>query len=131
MDRTFQARISPGQYLALAVPTILAVHGLWVKDWLIALVFVLLLVWFIEYLIHTQYTLAADGCLVVRHGRFNRARRIPLADILLVERTKAKFAGLFPINHYVLVHYKGGRVLSLQPAHEEEFVRALQKRMNA
>lgn len=131
MDRTFQARISSGQYLALAVPTILAVHGLWVKNWLVALVFVLLLVWFIEYLIHTRYTLTADGFLVVGHGRFNRVRRIPLADILLVERSKAMFAGLFPINHFVLVHYKGGRVLSLQPVNEDEFVHVLEKRMKA
>lgn len=128
MDRVFHARITFGQYLFLAVPTILAVHGLWEKNWIVGLVFAWLLVWCIERLIHTSYVLAADGFLVVSRGRFSRVKRIPLDDILLVERVKAPLIGRLAVNHYVLVHYKGGRVLSLQPANEEEFVRVLEKR---
>lgn len=128
MDRVFHARISFGQYLFLAVPTILAVSGLWNKNWIVGLIFMWLLVWCIELLIHTQYTLTANGYLVVKRGRFNRIKRIPLGDILLVERVKATLLGRLAVNHYVLVHYKGGRVLSLQPANEKEFVRILEKR---
>lgn len=128
MDRVFHARISFGQYLFLAVPTVLAVFGLWDKNWIVGLIFMWLLVWCIELLIHTQYTLTADGWLIVRRGRFSRIKRIPLSDILLVEPVKAVLLGRLAVNHYVLVHYKGGKVLALQPVNEEEFIRALEKR---
>lgn len=128
MDRVFHARIMFGQYLGLVVPTFLVIYGLWNKYWLIALLFVLTLVWTIERLIHTTYTLTADGFLVVCYGRFSRVKRIPLSDILLVEPVKAVLLGRLAVNHYVLVHYKGGKVLALQPVNEEEFIRALEKR---
>lgn len=128
MDRVFHARISFGQYLFLAVPTILAVYGLWNKDWIISLIFMCLLVWCIELLIHTQYTLTDDGWLIVTRGRFSRIKRIPLSDILLVEPVKAVLLGRLAVNHYVLVHYTGGKVLALQPVNEAEFVRVLEKR---
>lgn len=91
---------------------------MWNKDWIVGLIFMCLLVWYIELLIHTQYTLTADSWLVVRRRRFSRIKRIPLSDVLLVERIKAVLVGRLAANHYVLVHYKDGRILSLRPVNE-------------
>ena len=100
MDRTFQARVTIGQYLALLLCTFMAGYGLWNKEWPIALVFMLLLV--VIY--------------------------IPLQDISLAEHVKAPLFGALFVSHYVLVHYTGGKTLALLPVNEEEFLKTLAKR---
>ena len=128
MDRTFQARVTVGQYLALALCTFIAGYGLWQKEWPIALLFMLLLVFVIEQLIHSAYTIRAEGELVICRGRFRKVRHIPLQDISLAERVKAPLFGALFVSHYVLVHYTGGKTLALLPANEEEFLKTLAKR---
>ena len=118
MDRTFQARVTIGQYLALLLCTFMAGYGLWNKEWPIALVFMLLLVFIIEQLIHSAYTVRAEGELVIRRGRFRK----------VAERVKAPLFGALFVSHYVLVHYTGGKTLALLPVNEEEFLKTLAKR---
>ncbi len=128
MDRTFQARITVGQYWALALGAFMAGYGLWHKNWLIALLFMLLLVFIIEQLIHSAYTVRAEGELVVRRGRFRKVRHILLDDISLAERVKAPLFGALFVSHYVLVHYTGGKSIALLPVNEDEFLKTLAKR---
>ena len=128
MDRTFQARATAGQYLALSLYTLMTVYGLWHKGWLVALVFMLLLVVLIEQIVHSAYTVRAAGELVVRRGRFRRTRCIPLQEISLAERVASPLFGALFVSHYVLVHYAGGKSLALLPAHEEEFLKTLAAR---
>lgn len=127
MDRTFQSRITVGQYLALLIYTIMTIYGLWHKEWLAILVFMLLLVLLIEQLIHSACTVRAEGELVIFRGRFRRVRHIALQDISLAERVKAPLFGALFVSHYVLVHYKDGKTLALLPANEEEFLKTLAK----
>ena len=51
------------------------------------------------------------------------------ADILRVEQAKAPLLGRLLVSHCVLVHCKGGKILTLVPVKEEEFVRVLRKRV--
>ena len=51
MNRIFHARIAAGQYLFVALAGVIAVYGLWEKQILIAVLFMLLLVVSIEKLI--------------------------------------------------------------------------------
>ena len=111
MDRTFQARVTIGQYLALLLCTFMAGYGLWNKEWPIALVFMLLLVF-----------------IIIRRGRFRKVVHIALQDISLAERVKAPLFGALFVSHYVLVHYTGGKTLALLPVNEEEFLKTLAKR---
>ena len=103
-------------------------YGLWYKKWLVALVFMLLLVLLIEQLIHSAYTVRASGELVICRGRFRKIRNIPLQDISLVERVSSLLFGALFVSHYVLVHYKGGKTIALLPVNEEEFLKILAKR---
>lgn len=128
MNRTFQARVTIGQYFALLLCTFMAGYGLWHKEWPIALLFMLLLILTIEQLIHSAYTVLAEGRLVISRGRFRKVRQIALADVRLVERVKAPLLGALFVSHYVLVHYTGGKPLALLPANEEEFLKTLAKR---
>lgn len=131
MDRIFHARIAAGQYAALVLFGGLLVYCLWVKYVGIALLWCILLLYFIEKLIHTTYTLTADGRLVLYFGRFVRQREIALADVASVERVQATMLGRLAVRHYVLVRLRNGKCEALLPVNEEEFVRALEKRLNA
>ena len=57
MDRVFHARVGAARYLALLMFTFMLVYCLWVKYILIAVLWGILLLHFIEKIIHTTYTL--------------------------------------------------------------------------
>lgn len=131
MDRIFHARIAAGQYAALVLFAGMLVYCLWVKQVVLALLWCIVLLPFIEKLIHTTYTLTADGRLVLYLGRFARKREIALSDVASVVRAKAPMLGRLAVGHYVQVHLKDGKCVTLLPVNEDEFVRALTKRLNA
>lgn len=125
MNRIFHARIAAGQYMFIAIASIVAVYALWEKHVLMALLFVLLLIGSIEKLIHTTYTITADGRLLLSFGRFVRGKEILLKDITSVERASSMRIGRFAWIRYVLVRYGAGKCVALLPVKEEEFIRAL------
>ena len=129
MNRVFHARILPAYVLALALFAYLLIHAFWVRSALLALLCMVVLVLVVERIIHTQYTLTADGRLLVDRGRFRRRLELAVTDILLVEQVKAPLFGALLVSHYVLVHYKGGKTIALLPVREEEFVQVLEQRM--
>ena len=110
MNRIFHARIAVGQYLFIILAGAMAVYGLWEKNILIAVLFMLLLVVSIEKLIHTTYTVTADNRLLLFFGRFSRGREILLKDITSVERTSSMRIGRFAVMRYVLVRYEKASV---------------------
>ena len=127
--KKFHARIVPGQYLFLLLMAALAFWSLWEKNILLAAVCMLWLVFLIERLIHTTYTLTVDGRLRIDRGRFSRRRERPLSDIVSVERASSMRVAGHALVSYVLVCYKDGKQDALQPVKEEEFIRSLTKRM--
>ena len=133
MDRVFHARVGAARYLALLMFTFMLVYCLWVKYILIAvlwgiLLLGILLLHFIEKIIHTTYTLTTDGQLIIYEGRFSRRRERSLAEIVSVECRSSMQVGGRALVHYVLVVYKDGKHDALQPTNEKEFVRILEKR---
>ncbi len=130
MNRIFHARIVPGQYLFLLLVAALAFWALWEKNILLAAACMLWLVFLIERLIHTTYTLTTGGTLLIDRGRFSRRRERPLSDIVSVERASSMQVAGHALVRYVLVHYKDGKYDALQPVKEEEFIRLLTKRMD-
>lgn len=130
MNRIFHARIAGGQYLFLVIAGALAFYNLWDKQVLIAVIFILLLVFSIEKAIHTTYTITTDGKLVLSFGRFSRNKEILLKDITLVERASSMQIGKFAVMRYVLVKYGGGKCQALLPVKEEEFIRTLLGKIN-
>ena len=130
MNRIFHARIVPGQYLFLLLVAALAFWALWEKNILLAAACMLWLVFLIERLIHTTYTLTTGGTLLIDRGRFSRRRERPLSDIVSVERASSMQVAGHALVRYVLVHYKDGKYDALMPVKEEEFIRLLTKRMD-
>lgn len=128
MDRVFHARIAAVQYLALILFSSMLFYCFWMKYIGLVLLWAILLLRFIEKIIHTTYTLTADGRLLIYPGRFARSRERQLADVVSVEqRSSMQIAGR-ALTRYVLVSYKDGSYDALQPVNEDEFVQALMKR---
>lgn len=128
MNRIFHARIAAGHCLFVVLSGAIAVYSLWEKNILVALLFMLLLVAVIEKLIHTTYTVTADGRLLLYFGRFSREKEIRLDDITAVERASSMRIGRFAVMRYVLVRYGEDRCVALLPVKEQEFVRLLEQR---
>ena len=127
MNRIFHARIAVGQYLFIILAGAMAVYGLWEKNILIAVLFMLLLVVSIEKLIHTTYTVTPDGKLKLYFGRFSRSKEILLKDVISVERASSMQIGRFAVMRYVLVKYGAGKCEVLFPVKEEEFIRLMEE----
>ncbi len=119
MNRTFHERVTWGLILAMLIGAAVAIWAFWIKQALLAIVFLLMLIILIERAIHTTYTLTTDGKLIIYNGRFMKGKEIDLKDIHKVER----FSNW--LTHGVVVHYGDGRFVPLQPVNEEEFLKAL------
>ncbi|OKZ06581.1 PH domain-containing protein [Bacteroides stercorirosoris] len=130
MNRIFHARIAAGQYLFLLIATAATIHEMWMKHAVMAIIFMLLLIIAIERLIHTTYTLTADGRLILYFGRFTRSKEVLLKDIISVERTSSMKIGCFAVMRYVLVRYgTEGKCAVLLPVKEDMFIKMLRERL--
>lgn len=131
MNRIFHARIAAGQYFFLLLSTAITIHEMWMKHAIMTIIFMLLIIIAIERLIHTTYTLTADGKLLLYYGRFTRSKEIPLREIFSVERGSSMKIGRFAVMRYVVVRYgTRGKIAILLPVKEDEFIRTLEKRLS-
>lgn len=129
MNRIFHVKIAGTTYLYLILLTAAMILAFWCMKAIIGLVIALGLIVAIERIIHSTYTLAADGKLVVYHGRFYKGKTISLTDITDVELKRSSGFGGMMASTYVLVHYGEGKLLSLVPVKPEELINALVKRL--
>ena len=130
INRTFHYRVSFLNYAAIIVVAVAALCAFWHKSAANAVVgfaLMIVVVLMVERIVHTAYTLTADGRLRVSKGRFSRRVEIRLADIVSVETVHGR---LLPVR-YVLVRYGAGHELAVQPANEEAFIEEIRKRQKA
>lgn len=124
MNRIFHARVPWHAFLLLILLAALVVWSYWERIGLVAVAALLLMVFVVERMIHTSYTVTNDGKLVVDRGRFSARVVIPLSDIRSIERIRAVRIGNFCLRRYLLLHYHGDgeKEISLIPLKEEELV---------
>lgn len=128
MNRIFHVKIAQGAYIFLVLCTALMVIAFWYQEAIVGMIMALLLIVNIERIIHSTYTLTADGKVVVYYGRFYKGKTISLTDITDVELKRSSgFGGIMP-SQYVLIHYEN-KLLSLVPVKPEEFINVLVKRL--
>jgi hypothetical protein len=124
MNRIFHVKIAQGAYIFLVLCTALMVIAFWYQEAIVGMIMALLLIVNIERIIHSTYTLTADGKVVVYYGRFYKGKTISLTDITDVELKRSSgFGGIMP-SQYVLIHYEN-KLLSLVPVKPKEFINAL------
>ena len=130
MNRIFHARIVWYQYFLLVVLGVNAVGFLWCKNIILATLMMLFLIVVIEQIIHTVYTVTADGLLLLNHGRFIRKKTIPIAEITSIRKVHSMKFGSFSVTNYLLIEYGKGKYASVLPVKEKEFMELIEKTRN-
>ena len=90
----------------------------------------LFLIVVIEQIIHTVYTVTADGLLLLNYGRFIRKKTIPIAEITSIRKVHSMKFGSFSVTNYLLIEYGKGKYASVLPVKEKEFIELIEKTRN-
>ena len=130
MNRIFHARITWYHYFLLVLLTFNLVGALWSKIILPAVLLGILLIFVIEKIIHTTYTITPDGMLEISGGRFSKRKSIPIADIKEMRKCHSMKFGKFSITNYILIEYGGGKYVAVMPVKENEFIELITQKMN-
>ena len=128
MNRVFHARITWYHLLFLVLVSVCTVYLVWHKQALGALLFSLVLLVLIECVIHTTYTVTAEGLLVIVKGRFYKKRTIPIEEILSIERKRSMTVFNCSVTHFVLIRWGYDKYVALIPVKEKEFIQLIRER---
>ncbi len=129
MNRVFHARITWYHLLFLVLVSVCTVYLVWHKQALGALLFSLVLLVLIECVIHTTYTVTAEGLLVIAKGRFYKKRTIPIGEILSIERKRSMTVFNCSVTHFVLIRWGYDKYVALIPVKEQEFIQLIRERI--
>jgi len=129
MNRVFHARITWYHLLFLVLVSVCTVYLVWHKQALGALLFSLVLLVLIECVIHTTYTVTAEGLLVIVKGRFYKKRTIPIGEILSIERKRSMTVFNCSVTHFVLIRWGYDKYVALIPVKEKEFIQLIRERI--
>ena len=129
MNRVFHARITWYHLLFLVLVSVCTVYLVWHKQALGALLFSLVLLVLIECVIHTTYTVTAEGLLVIAKGRFYKKRTIPIGEILSIERKRSMTVFNCSVTHFVLICWGYDKYVALIPVKEKEFIQLIRERI--
>ncbi|MCD8555411.1 MAG: PH domain-containing protein [Bacteroides graminisolvens] len=129
MNRVFHARITWYHLLFLVLVSVCTVYLVWHKQALGALLFSLVLLVLIECVIHTTYTVTAEGLLVIAKGRFYKKRTIPIGEILSIERKRSMTVFNCSVTHFVLIRWGYDKYVALIPVKEKEFIQLIRERI--
>ena len=129
MNRVFHARITWYHLLFLVLVSACTVYLVWHKQALGALLFSLVLLVLIECVIHTTYTVTAEGLLVIAKGRFYKKRTIPIEEILSIERKRSMTVFNCSVTHFVLIRWGYDKYVALIPVKEKEFIQLIRERI--
>ncbi|MGE4308577.1 PH domain-containing protein [Bacteroides sp.] len=129
MNRVFHARITWYHLLFLVLVSVCTVYLVWHKQALGALLFSLVLLVLIECVIHTTYTVTAEGLLVIAKGRFYKKRTILIGEILSIERKRSMTVFNCSVTHFVLIRWGYDKYVALIPVKEKEFIQLIRERI--
>ena len=129
MNRVFHARITWYHLLFLVLVSVCTAYLVWHKQALGALLFSLVLLVLIECVIHTTYTVTAEGLLVIAKGRFYKKRTIPIGEILSIERKRSMTVFNCSVTHFVLIRWGYDKYVALIPVKEKEFIQLIRERI--
>lgn len=128
--RVFHQRFPLTAKCGIAICVLLMIYFFWTKTAIVSLLLLIIGVGMIERVLHTTYTVGkADDqyFLLIDKGRFSFQTLVPVADI----RRIIPMRRLFGLSRYLLVEYGEGRMLSVEPENEDEFIAEIKKRQTS
>lgn len=128
--RTFHSKVGWWYWAVLLICSSILFFVFWIHATLLTLVFAFLVIFEIEMLIHTQYTLIGKETLAVRTGRFLKSSSIPVESIVCIEKSHSfELAPALSLFRLKITYNKDGAkaYLLVSPKNPDDFVRILQK----
>jgi len=126
MNRTFQGRISPGMLFIFLLFLSITFYFGWNKN-ILAIPLLILVIFLIERILHTTFTITSSGLLIIHKGRFSKDKNIDINDIARIEKGTSLYSKL-GVNTYLNVVLKNGKEISIWPADEVSFLDWIKKK---
>lgn len=126
MNRTFQGRITPGMFFIFILLLSITFYFGWNKN-ILAIPLLILVIFLIERILHTTFTITSSGLLIIHKGRFSKDIDINISDIEKIEKGTSLYSKL-GVYAYLNIILKNGKEISVWPADEVSFLDWIKKK---
>lgn len=126
MHRTFKGKITPGMIFLYLLILGLTFFFAFEKN-ITAVPGVLLTIFCLERMFHTEYIVTSSGNLIVKKGRFSKDVVISVKEISYIEKEESFYTkiGLFS---YLNILLENGKEISVWPSDENGFLDYIKKK---
>lgn len=132
MNRIFYSKVDWWYYVLIGVMGGAMVYLFWIKEILVAFIFMAITSFMIRMLTNMRYVVTSDDILVIEYGlQFLKPIRIPLTDIVRIERKFNPVSSPALSLDRIEVYFRKGKLIlsvCISPKNWEDMVKALQKR---
>ena len=132
MNRIFYSKVDWWYYVLIAVMGGWMVYLFWIKEIIVAFIFMVITSFMIRMLTSMRYIVTSDDMLVIEYGlQFLKPVRIPLSDIVRIERKFNPISSPALSLDRIEVYFRKGKLVvsvCISPKNREDMVRVLQKR---
>ena len=132
MNRIFYSKVDWWYYVLIAVMGGWMVYLFWIKEIIVAFIFMAITSFMIRMLTSIRYIVTSDDMLVIEYGlQFLKPVRIPLSDIVRIERKFNPISSPALSLDRIEVYFRKGKLVvsvCISPKNREDMVRVLQKR---
>lgn len=132
MNRIFYSKVDWWYYVLIAVMGGWMVYLFWIKEIIVAFIFMVITSFMIRMLTSMRYIVTSDDMLVIEYGlQFLKPVRIPLSDIVRIERKFNPISSPALSLDRIEVYFRKGKLVvsvCISPKNREDMVRMLQKR---
>ena len=132
MNRIFYSKVDWWYYVLIAVMGGWMVYLFWIKEIIVAFIFMAITSFMIRMLTSMRYIVTSDDMLVIEYGfQFLKPVRIPLSDIVRIERKFNPISSPALSLDRIEVYFRKGKLVvsvCISPKNREDMVRMLQKR---
>ena len=132
MNRIFYSKVDWWYYVLIAVMGGWMVYLFWIKEIIVAFIFMAITSFMIRMLTSIRYIVTSDDMLVIEYGlQFLKPVRIPLSDIVRIERKFNPISSPALSLDRIEVYFRKDKLVvsvCISPKNREDMVRVLQKR---
>ena len=132
MNRIFYSKVDWWYYVLIAVMGGWMVYLFWIKEIIVAFIFMAITSFMIRMLTSMRYVVTSDDMLVIEYGlQFLKPVRIPLSDIVRIERKFNPISSPALSLDRIEVYFRKDKLVvsvCISPKNREDMVRMLQKR---
>ena len=124
MNRIYHARIVWYHYLYIILLLAMLVAIIMDRDFIFGGLYILFLVYVIDKILHSVYTITPDHFLIISKGKFSKKKVIPINEINLIDEIfSLKIAGI-AVTKFILIKHNN-KYYSLLPDKQTELLKLL------